>query len=133
MHVRRYESGEEDRLWEICRDTTIHINGRDYSEEQVHAWGRADKDMGKWRTRIREKQPFVAIEGDEILGFIELSVEGQITAFYSHHAHQRQGIGQALYRHIEAEAKEARLDDIQVQSSITAQNFFLAQGFETVE
>ncbi|MDA9008710.1 GNAT family N-acetyltransferase [Alphaproteobacteria bacterium] len=75
----------------------------------------------------------MAVEGEEILGFIELSTGGQITAFYSHHAHQRRGIGTALYRHVEAGAKATGIDAIQVQSSITAQNFFLSQGFETIE
>ena len=60
MNIRRYKPGDEERLWQLYRDTTHIINGKDYSPEQCERWAPAVADMPKWRERICAKNPFVA-------------------------------------------------------------------------
>jgi GNAT superfamily N-acetyltransferase len=130
--VRRYSAGEEERLWQLYRDTTHIVNGRDYTREQCERWAPATVDMAKWKERIRARNPFVAEENGRILGFAELEPDGHIDCFYCDHNHLRKGIGSKLYRAIEEEARRLKIPCLDAAVSVTAKSFFLQMGFEVV-
>ncbi len=133
VSIRRFKVGEEKELWELCRDTTVLINGQDYGAEWVEKLSSQPFDLKKWAKRIRAKNPFVAERGGMILGFAELTTDGRISAFYTHYQKQRQGVGKSVYRVIEAEAVRLGLKTIWVEASTTAKPFFKNMGFELVE
>lgn len=133
MKIRRYRTGEEEELWQLCRDTTHIVNGRDYTPEQVEKWAPRTVDMHRWRERVRSKNPFVAERDGAILGFAELENDGHISGFYCHHRWQRQGVGRALYGAIENEASRLHFRALHVESSASAAPFFLSMGFEAVD
>ena len=133
MNIRRYNAGEEETLWHLCRDTTLLVNGRDYGMELVEKWAPCQFDMEKWRKRVRAKNPFVAEQDGFILGFAELTSDGHIGAFYSHHQRQRQGVGTALYQIIEVEALRLGIHSLHVEASTNAKAFFMSMGFGITE
>jgi GNAT superfamily N-acetyltransferase len=133
MNIRRYQLGEEERLWQLYHDTTHIINGRDYTSEQCERWAPAVPDMAKWRERIRTTNPFVAEKDGKILGFAELEHDGHIDYFYCDHNSQRKGVGRGLYEAIEKEAKRLKLPRLYAAVSLTAKPFFLHMGFEVVQ
>lgn len=52
---------------------------------------------------------------------------------YVHHAHLRQGVATALDRETERAIRAAGISLIHMQTSITAQPFFLKQGFRVAQ
>ena len=98
MQIRRYKSGEEEELWQLYHDTTHIINGKIYTKEQVERWAPHKKNMDKWKEQIKKKNPFVAVENSEIVGFAELETNGHIDYFYVHHKWQAKGVGSILYK-----------------------------------
>ncbi len=131
MNVRRYQAGEEEQIWQVYYDTTRLINGRDYTAEQVRRWA-PDEGKPGWNERLKEKNPFVAEEEGQILGFAELEGNGHIGYFYSHHQWQRKGVGKLLYRALEEEALRRKIPLLFAEVSVTAREFFLGRGFEIV-
>ena len=133
MNIRRYKSGEEERLWQLYHDTTHFINGKDYTPEQCERWAPAVPNMPDWTKRLRVKNPFVAEEDGRILGFAELEDDGHIDYFYCDHQHQRRGVGGRLYQAVEREARRLRIPRLHAAVSVTAKAFFLRMGFQVVK
>lgn len=133
MVARRYNPGEEQELWQLYHDTTHFINGKYYTKEQVERWAPPDKDMTEWKERLKQKNPFVVVENDAILGFAELEPNGHIDYFYTHHKWQGKGVGSALYQAVEEEAFRQNLPCLYAEVSIPAKEFFLKKGFKVVE
>jgi putative acetyltransferase len=133
MKIRRYRPGEEETLWRLYRDTTREIIGRFYTPAQIDRWAPLDKDMAEWTERIRDRDPFVAEEQGALVGFAELELDGHIDYFYCHHQWQRQGVGRALYRALEDEARRLGVSRLYAEVSVPAKPFFVSMGFRIVE
>src|SRR5262245_21267532 len=133
MEIRRYRSGEEPAIWRVYFDATHQSIARDYHPDLLNRWAPPDQDMSHWAERLAQKNPFVAIVGDEIAGMAELEANGLIDYFYVHPDSQNQGIGAALLRALESEAVKLGLNLIFADVSVTAKGFFLAQGFSIIE
>jgi len=132
INVRRYSKGEEEVLRQICLDTTLVINVKEYGSELVHKWTTRLKDKSAWKEHVRKKNPFVAEIDSQLIGFAEFSTNGKIGAFYSHHHWQRKGVGTALLCRIETEAEKLGIENILVESSLSASKFFESKGFKVM-
>ena len=131
--VTRYKAGEEAALYTLYRETTHRILGRDYTPEQCERWAPLKRDMTEWALRLRSQNPFVARKDGQIVGFGELEPNGHIDFFYVHHDWQRRGVGVALYQAIEEEALRQNIQELYLESSVTAKPFFLRMGFQIQE
>lgn len=89
--------------------------------------------MAEWASRLRTKNPFVVVAGNQIVGMAELDETGFIDYFYVHPDFQRQGVGSALLSTLEAEAQAMHLPSLVADVSITARDFFEARGFDVIE
>lgn len=133
MDIRRYRPGEEIELWQLYFNTTHQIVAKEYTIDQVNRWAASDADMSVWTERLARKNPFVAVENDQIIGFAELEKDGHIDYFYCHHEWQRKGVGTLLLGVIEAEARDQGIDAIYAEVSTTAVDFFTSKGFEVTK
>lgn len=133
MTIRRYMMGEEPSIWSIYFRATHESNASDYHKDLLNRWAPPDMDMTEWATRLREKNPFVALLDDQIVGFAELDESGFLDYFYVSPDFQRQGIGSALMSAVVSEALTVEIHAITADVSITARSFFAAHGFEVVE
>jgi GNAT superfamily N-acetyltransferase len=133
MNIRRYEPGEEEELWQLYHGTTHEIIGQYYTPDQIARWAPSQMDVVKWKDRIESRNPFVAERDGAILGFAELEPDGHIDYFYCHHQWQRKGVGTALYRALETEARRQGVTVLYAEVSVPARPFFLSMGFEIVE
>ena len=133
MTIRRYITGEEAQIWRVYFRATHESNAADYHTELLNRWAPPDMDMTERASRLQEKNPFVALLDDQIVGFAELDATGFLDYFYVTPDRQRQGIGAALITTLASEACTLGVPAITADVSITAKNFFLAQGFEIVE
>ena len=132
IEIRKYMSGEEERLWEIYYGAIRHICIRDYTDEQVKAWAPDEFDRDEWRENIRSMNSYVAILEGEIVGYTDLQEDGYIDHFFVDFKTQRRGVGNKLMNTVIADAKLKGIDKLYSHVSKTAKDFYLAKGFKVV-
>jgi putative acetyltransferase len=133
MEIRRFRLGDEAALFRVYFTAIHEIACRDYSPEQVEAWAPADLDADLWTNRVRGIQPFVAVLGDEIVGYADVQQDGYVDHFFVSGARPRQGIGTRLMARIHEEARSLGLTELTSDVSKTAEPFFALHGFHVVE
>lgn len=133
MEIRRFKPGDEAALFRVFFTAIHEVAVRDYSREQVAAWAPADFDVGLWASRMQEIQPFVAVLGNEIVGYADVQDYGYIDHFFVSGSYPRQGIGTRLMVRIHDEAQSLGLTELTSNVSKTAEPFFVLHGFHVVE
>ncbi len=81
---------------------------------------------------MSSRKTLVAIEKDEVVGFVELEEDGHLDMFYLREDVVGRGIGKRLYRAVEHEARSLGLERVFAEASITARPFFERQGFRVL-
>ena len=133
MHVRLATPEDVPQIVRLFYDTVHLVNARDYTSAQVHAWAPDVPDPEQWISmRLPTRITFVADDHGTVAGFGELERNGHIDCLYCHHAYQRQGVGAAIYRRIEEQARALSIARLFAEASITARPFFERQGFSLV-
>ena len=89
--------------------------------------------MERWKLKFESAEVVVAEVAAVIVGFCSWEASGYLDFLCVHHAHQRQGIAQSLYNTCERRMREIGLQRIYTQASVTAQPFFIRQGFTLVK
>lgn len=159
MEIRLFQPQDVPQLAQLFHDTVRSINLKDYTLEQVQAWAPDDIYFRDWEKICATRFTYVAVTQartsleeipiattpinqainqtnqtkEIIIGFGELEVNGHIDCFYCHRDYQRCGVGNGLYRAIELKARALGIDRLFTEVSITAQPFFLRQGFTTIQ
>jgi putative acetyltransferase len=133
MQLRPATPADAACLAAIYHDTIHRVNCRDYTAAQCHAWAPPEsREPDGWIRKQAGRLTLVAEAAGQIVGFGELEPGGHLDCFYVHHAWQRCGVGRQLLAGLEAEARCQGVDRIFLEASITAQPFFLAQGYRVV-
>jgi GNAT superfamily N-acetyltransferase len=133
MIIRRYQPGEETAIWHVYFRATHESNSRDYHIDLLNRWAPADQDMGEWRERCIQRNPFVAIIDDRIVGMAELEEDGFVDYFYVCPDYQGRGVGSMMLARIESEAIDMGLSRLTADVSLTAKGFFEARQFIVTE
>ena len=100
-----------------------------YSPQQIEAWcgAREPKD---YFAPILEKLVFVAMDGEDILGFSQLDLKQEIVeAVYVHPTQTRRGIGIKLLVALEDEAKMKGIVKLTLSASLNAVEFYTRAGY----
>ena len=128
--VRKYKPEDVQELANIYYNTIHLINIQHYSQEQVDVWApESSLEMEGWAKKFTRTKPFIAVVGNEVVGFAEFEPNGHIDCFYVHHNWIGKGVGKALMRAILTRAGELNIATIFSEVSITAKPFFESQGF----
>jgi len=133
VQVRCYQDGDAKHIASIYYNTVHTVNAKDYTEEQLNAWAPYHDNYAAWQEKCAKLNPFVATIDGTIVGFAEFEPNGHIDCFYVHHEFQGAGVGAALMREIEMEAREKLLPRIYAEVSITAKPFFVSKGFQVIK
>jgi len=130
MRLRAATADDAATLAAIYHDTIHRVNCRDYTPAQCHAWAPPEsRDPEGWVRKQASRLTLVAEEAGQLVGFGELEPAGHIDCFYVHHAWQRRGVGRRLLAELEETARRQGVDRVYLEASVTAQPFFLAQGY----
>jgi len=137
MHIRKYNRGEEDALWELHYNAVHRVAARDYTDEQLQAWAPREIDTAAWRAKMAAIDPYVCVyeDGDSgavIVGYADLQPSGLIDHFFVHHRWQGRGAGKRLMAAIEADAQARGIARLTAHVSITARPFFQRRGFRVI-
>lgn len=133
VRIRLFKPEDTQEIATLFHDTVRQVNIQDYSFEQVKAWAPDNIYYRDWLKICSSRFTYVAEANHQIIGFGQLERNGYIDCFYCHHQYQRQGVGSQIYAAIENKAHELNLTCLLTEASITAQSFFLSQGFAIVK
>ena len=109
---------------------TVHLAAaRDYSPPQLDAWSPAPPDPALWNPSFLEHRTLVALMGETVVGFGDMTWEGYLDRLYVSAHHQGMGIASAICDRLEAPFQGQR---ITVHASITARPFFEKRGYRVL-
>jgi len=128
--IRRYRSADLDAVIEIYQRAIREVASKDYSPAQVEAWAQVDRDG--FATRRLSRPTWVAVLGEERLGFTDLEPDGHLDMMFVHPAHQGIGVATLLCATVEAAATEQGIGRLFAEASLTARPFFERRGFSVI-
>jgi len=131
MRIRRFRPEDAAEVARMHRRSIRRINAKDYPSEQVRAWsGRTSAKRMRDSIKLGITR-FVAIEDMKIIGFADFNGE-ELTGLYIHPDYVGQGVGTALLKRLEEEAKKRGITKFSVTSTITAKAFYQKQGYKVL-
>jgi putative acetyltransferase len=131
--VRHYQVGDHLAVAEAFTRAIHETAAAHYDEAQRAVWAPRSPPLAHWRSRCAFKRPFLAVDDDGVVAaFLELDPDGHIDCAYTHPAFARQGAMSALYAHVEALCRDVGVERMWAEVSLTAQPFFIKQGWRIV-
>lgn len=131
FEVRRYQAGDAEQVAQLFFDTVRTVNLAHYSEDQVRAWA-PEVNPERWHEKMSSSYGIVAADGDNVLGFSNLTEDGYLDCLFVHRDAQRRGVGKALMAEIESAARSLGLERLTSDVSHNAKPIFEAQGYTVV-
>ena len=131
--IREMRPEDARRFLEIHHAAVRGIAAKDYPPSVVEAWARPITDQVIERflaNRGREIRLVAEMDG-EIVGVGAIVVRNsELRACYVAPSAARRGVGSAVVSEIERIAREHHLDHLELESSITAERFYSALGYQ---
>ena len=131
--IRRFRLGDEIALAHIFQRSVSTIASAKYREDQVAAWLQSGPGGDELRERMRSREAFVAEDGGELIGWIDLLPNGHIDMLYCIPERSRGGIAEMLYAEVEKRARAMGISRLHSEASLFAEAFFKRHGWEVDE
>ena len=134
--VRPATPSDADQIAEAHVDSIHSLGAKFYDAKIVSVWGAPRNGERYTRAMQNGELFFVAVRGEEngerVLGFSSYRVEEgkHRTAVYVRGDAAHRGVGKALFNKAETAAREHGAEEIHVDASLAAVNFYKARGFE---
>lgn len=129
MYIRRLLDDEYEDVVKLITQTVHSVCTDDYTKEELDAWAPDNFDIKKFKNNIYGCLNLVAFEKGKLVGFISATTEGYINRLYTHKDYLRRGVASSLYNKVEEWAKEYGIPELVLDSSKTAEGFYLKMGF----
>ncbi|MBD7981801.1 GNAT family N-acetyltransferase [Oerskovia merdavium] len=133
MILRAYDESDAEATLRVFLRAVRVTASKDYSPEQIAAWGSDDISLDVWAVKRLQTDTVVAVEGDEVLGFSDVDDSGYIDMMFVDPAVTRRGVASALLEHVTRVAREHGAVELTTYASLTARPFFEKHGFVVVE
>ena len=136
--VREFQLTDVDQIATLFYDTVHAINAHDYTAEQLAAWApklsadEREEKIQRLRASLSQNISYVAVVGDTVIGFADITGNGYLDHLFVHKDSQGQGIASGLLRRVEPEALGRGVKQISTDVSITAKPFFEHKGYVAV-
>ena len=129
MLIRAAVASDVEELAAVHAAAIRDVCGQVYQPSQIRAW-LSSKTRQDYLCAIAERQVFVALEGEHVVGFSELDpTTGEVFAVYVRPDFLRQGSGGALLQTLETCAHEQKLGRLHLHATLNAVPFYQAHGF----
>ncbi len=131
--VREYEANDAAGTREVFYAAVRRTALSHYTQAQVEAWAPDEIDLDHWGRRRAAAWTVVAVGGDELVGFADLTDAGEMDMLYVHPDHSRRGIASALVAGVVREAGLRGLRQVDVHASRVLQPLLERLGFAVDE
>ena len=130
VRLRAYISADADITFRIFQDAIMVTAAADYTPEQLTAWARPEqRGLFAWNQARRRRNSYVALVGEQIAGFSDVSRSGHIDMMFVAPRFARQGVARELITFLEKQSRSFSAKQLTADVSITARGFFEAFGF----
>src|SRR5262245_7709524 len=133
--IRRATVGDVDKIAEAHLDSIRTIGSQYYSSEIVEDWCAEIKGDLYLQAMDQGEVFFIAVsDNNEVLGFSSHRIDDGIhgVSVYVSSKAARQGLGSALLHEAEASAIAANASNIEIDASLAALAFYVANGFKEI-
>jgi putative acetyltransferase len=133
LQIHLDNSFDKEKLIEL-QSKSLRLLSTDYEPKTIKY---LIKSQAEGRLKNKNEIVAVALDKDELIGFACLDINPYssdflITGLYVHPNFIRKGIGRNLLNFINKTAQESGCKVIRVYSSVTAADFYKAQGFQVI-
>ena len=129
LRFERYQPELADALRAVFH-SAIHLSAAPwYSAAERAAWSPEHYDRDAWADNLARIIPWLVWDGDELVGYGDVQLDGYIDHFYVSGTAARRGIGQTLFNHLLEQAQANGAARLTSDVSLSAEGFFAKQGF----
>jgi putative acetyltransferase len=140
-YVRPARKGDGVAILTVHRRAIHEIACADYPPEILDAWGapipenELVQNGADFERKLADGDIALVAEVDGVIaGFGEITpAKRLLLAIYVSPDFKRRGVGRAILRELERIAGEGAVPYLQMDSSLTAESFYLANGYTTLE
>ncbi len=131
MHIRKFKKEDARKVSNMIRKCLLEVNISDYPKKIMDG-------MVKHFTpsqiikNSKERDIFVAVENDKILGTASLKENIILTVFVNPNIHGK-GIGSKLMNKVEDLARKKGHKTVKLPSSLTSFEFYKRRGYKKVK
>jgi putative acetyltransferase len=136
IEIRPYKESDARAVLEVHRAAVIKTAARDYEPAILEEWSPPvdDQRLEKFKRENSADVRIVADINGAVIGFGELVTnESLLGACYVHPEYGGKGVGHKILSKLEEIALEKGLTYLFMDSSITAEKFYNAHGYKTIE
>lgn len=136
IEIRLYKDSDAKAVLEVHRAAVIKTAAQDYEVDILEEWSPPvdDARLEKFKRENSADVRIVADINGNVVGFGELvTKESLLGACYVHPQYGGQGVGHKILSRLEEIALEKGLTYLFMDSSITAEKFYNAHGYQTLE
>lgn len=134
VRIRSYESADAAETLRIFHDAIIVTASADYAPEQIAAWARLDnRDVVEWDRSMLARESFVALIGEQLAGFSDVSADGYIDMMFVSPRFARRRVASELLIFLELRARKLSASRLSSNVSTTARPLFESLGFHVVK
>lgn len=135
MKIRLATNSDKRGIHEAHMTSIQKLCSKDYTEEQIQAWGHREYLEERRTDTIKSGSCWVVEDAGMIYGFGEMGIkdnEPYVFGLYFMPEATGKGLAKEIVRLMELKAKEWGKDKITLQSTITSLNFYKKMGFMMV-
>ena len=131
MHIRKFKKEDAIKVSNLIRKCLLEVNINDYPRKIIN-------EMVKHFTpsqiikNSKERNVFVAVENDRILGTASIKDNIILTVFVNPNI-QGKGIGSKLMNKVEDYAKKNGYKEVKLPSSLTSLEFYKKRGYKKIK
>ena len=129
MYIRKLLDDEYEKVIELIYECVHAVCRCDYTDAELFAWAPEKFDTNRFRAALDGCFNIVMIHREKIIGFLSMESDGYINRLYTHKNFLRQGIATKLLAKAEEYAKEHKVYELRLDSSKTAEPFYIKHGF----
>lgn len=130
LEIKEYKPIYCEEMAELFYNTVHTINAKDYTIQQRKVWATGEVDLVAWNTSFLKNYTLIAVEGEKVVGFGDITATGYLDRLYVHKDYQRKKIATTLCDRLE---KGVEVSRITTHASITARPFFEKRGYVVVK
>ena len=127
--LRPYRDTDAEPTWQVFHAAVRVAAAADYTPEQLEAWSPDLVDLEAWGRRRAAAWTVVAVAGESVVGFSDLTDDGVLDMMFVHPDAGGRGVGRQLVEAVLGEARRRGLTRVVTHASRTARPAFERLGF----
>lgn len=131
--IRSMRLTEFNQVARLVYDSVHTLCTNEYTPEELDAWVPPNMYMPAFRNSLYRCYAIVAVnDKKEIIGFMSTEKDGYINRLYTRPDWTKKGVATALLENTEAWARKHKIYRLLLESSKSAEGFYIKNGFKKI-